>query len=108
MSLYHRLAGTKYAAVDAELEVPKISIHAFTSALHEFSLGHINGLDLLAMFDISEDDEITEAVWLRGKLNSAGDKKQFIRVLKDVLYLAEGGYAYKTEAAFVARINEEL
>ncbi len=96
-TLFERLAGTSGE---------KIGIHAFSGALAEFFRGEYTGAQVVSMFELTPE-QTTDAVWLRDKIAGHPNEVKFLRIFKDVLYLAETGVGYTTQAEFVARMNKE-
>lgn len=102
MSIYARMMG---------IEKPKISPHAFMSAMQEYMLGNMTGAEVTAAFSLSPEEQ-AQALALRDRLlQEASQNSNLARRLKalefeNVLILAEVRIApYNTEAAIVTRLG---
>ena len=102
-TLFERLSGVNLT----EGGETKLGIHAFSSAINELRRGKFTGPQVTAMFDLTPA-QVTTATMLKDYIIAAPDKNMFMRVFKDCLYMAEGGYAYLTQAEFVSRLQTEI
>ena len=87
----------------------KIGIHAFCGALNEFRRGKMTGAQVVAMFSL-DATQTTQATALKDLLVAAPQRTEFMRVLKDCLYMAESetDSPYLTQGDLVARLQEEV
>jgi hypothetical protein len=102
-TLYERLTGV---GLEADSNA-KIGIHAFISGLYEINRGYLTGADLNSYFDFTED-QITTVQTFISYVNAAPDTEKFMRVFRDISYLAETGAAYQTQQEFVQRLQAEI
>jgi len=103
--LFERLSGINLVEGD-----DKLAIHAFTGAINELRRGKITGAEITAMFNLTSE-QVTAALVLKDLIVAAPQKAEFMRVFKDVLYLAEtrtDDSKYGTQALLVARLQEEV
>ena len=116
MSLYTRLTnplptggGTFIDEEGNTIELPerKIPVHAFTGLLSEFERGYVTGAQIKAALNLA-DDEVTAAIAIKDLISQANNKTAMLRIFKDCIYLAEGGYAYTTQEELVTRLNAAL
>ena len=87
----------------------KIRIHQFSAALNELRRGKLTAQEFALMFSLSAG-QITAAQTLGALLGAAPNKMEFLRVLWDVLYLAERNAdpRYRNQAWIVQRLQEEI
>jgi hypothetical protein len=105
-TLFERLSGVGLAE-NGGVSDRKMSIHSFCGAINELRRGKLTRPQVVAMFSLDAGQE-TSLLTIRDYINAAPDKMAFLRVMKDCLYLAEGGYAYTTPATFFSRIQAEI
>ena len=102
MSLYSRL--TSPDSAQGEVKIP---IHAFCSCIYEHKRGYMTGAEFIALFNIDQPD-VSALTTLGALIDAAPNKIQFMRVFKDLLYLAESNLLYTTQGAFVTRLQNEV
>jgi hypothetical protein len=103
-TLFERLVGINTDATD-----DKMAIHSFCGALNELRRGKLTGGEIASMFGLDAAQQ-TDAVALKDLLVAAPDRIEFMRVLKDWLYLGEDDREprYRVQATFVARLQTEV
>jgi hypothetical protein len=87
----------------------KIRIHEFMSAFNEVRRGKMTGGEFVSIFSLS-GAQVTAATTLNSLLVAAPNKVEFLRVLKDLLYLAERNVLprYRDQTWVVSRLREEV
>ena len=104
-TLFQRLAGN-IPAGDTEKKLP---IHGFTSGLNELRRGKLTQAEFATMFELSAGQQ-TAMLTLKDLIIAAPNKVEFLRVLKDVLYLAElnADSRYRTQSWVLGRLQDEV
>lgn len=105
-TLFERLTGINLPE-DAGVNDRKMAIHSFTGALNELRRGKFTGQQIATMYNLTAPQQ-TSAIALKDLIVAAPQKTEFMRVLKDCLYMAECGDAYLTQAALTARLQDEV
>lgn len=100
MSLYTRITRP---ASPSEVKIP---IHGFCAMLLEWARGYVTGNDIATMFNLTAS-EITEGTWLKDQILAVpADKRgEFLRVFRDICYLAELQLMYTTQAEMQTRVQ---
>ena len=100
MSLYTRLTRPDRAA--GEIKIP---IHGFCALLLEWARGYVTGGEIATLFSLTPD-EVTDGTWLKDQVLAVpADKRgEFLRVFRDILYLAELQLMYTTQAEMQTRV----
>ena len=108
-TLFDRLVGVNLDPISQLPEDQKIAIHSFAGALFELHDGEITGMDIAGYYDLSAE-QITHAVQLNQLLQAAPNKAQFMRKMKDWLYMGETNTdaIYLDQANFIARMQREV
>lgn len=106
-TLFERLAGINLPPDSQDIAEQKMAIHSFTGALNELRRGKFTGQQVATMFGLTAGQQ-TAAIALKDLIVAAPQKTEFMRVLKDCLYMAEGRYAYTTQALLTARLQAEV
>ena len=104
-TLFQRLAGG-IPPGDAETGIP---IHCFMAAMNEVRRGKMTGPEFVTAFSLTAG-QVNAAQVLAGLLGAAPNKVEFLRVLKDLLYLAERNSLprYRDQSWIVQRLQEEV
>ena len=106
-TLFERLTGINLPQDSTNIAEQKMAIHSFTGALNEMRRGKFTGQQVATMYQLTGSQQ-TAAAALKELIVAAPQKTEFMRVLKDCLYLAECGDAYLTQAALTARLQAEV
>jgi len=97
MSILDRLSG---------LERPRLPVHQFWAAFVEWTDTKISRQDFITTFSITADEE-SELDWLKGKLDAAPNKSEFLHYIHSLFMLAERHmFNYHTKSVVKARIVE--
>lgn len=81
----------------------KLSGGQFLAGLTEWGMGHYTRQWVIDTFNIHPDDE-ADMDWLKGKYQDATQKERFSMVVRNQIYLLEGGQ--ETSANVVQRISD--
>jgi len=101
-TLYERITG-----VGLSEDGSKLGIHQFIAAIYEQQMGYFTAQNVVDAFSLTPAQE-SAAVTFVQLLNAAPDKMRFVRVFKNIAYLAEAGYAYQTASAMLTRLQDEV
>ena len=107
-TLFERLAG-----VQADGFPPaegKIPLHIFTSLMREYKDGRISGPEAKALMGLTTEN-VQDVQWIFQALSETPNKGEFLRAMKDRLYLAEWKGtrdAYAVENEFWTRLSDEV
>jgi hypothetical protein len=106
MALFDRLVGyTNGGAAPLPEGEAKLGIHAFVGGLAELARGSVTRAQVIAAFGIAPSEEADlDALIAKAAGLSAARRPEFRILMHDCLMLAEGRYAYTTQAAFVNRV----
>jgi len=102
-SLYERLTGVGLPSEQQD----KIAIHSFAAAIEENLRGYLTGAEVVNIYSL-DAAQTTQAQSFIALLGAAPDKLRFMRVFKNIAYMAETGDAYLTQAEFVSRLQSEV
>lgn len=87
-NLVQRLVGDLTPIEEVTLQQTKINIHAFTGALGELKRGKVTRADLITAFQLNAQQE-SQMDGLIARFQASTEKTEFVRVLKDLLYMGE-------------------
>jgi len=104
-TLFQRLAGN-IPQGDTEKKLP---IHGFCAGINELRRGKLTQAEFASMFELSASQQ-TAMLTLKNLIVAAPNKIEFLRVLKDLCYLAEldADARYRTQAWFLGRLQDEV
>lgn len=105
-TLFERLTGVGLTG-NEDASNRKIAIHSFSGALNELRRGKFTGQHISEMYSMTPAQQ-TAAIALKDLIVAAPQKAEFMRVLKDCLYMAECGDAYLKQAELTARLQTEV
>lgn len=105
-TLFERLTGIGLTGNEGVSD-RKIAIHSFSGALNELRRGKFTGQQISTMYSLTAGQQ-TAAIALKDLIVAAPQKTEFMRVLKDCLYMAECGDAYLTQALLTSRLQTEV
>jgi len=106
-TLFERLTGINLPQDSTDIAEQKMAIHSFTGALNELRRGKFTGQQIATIYSLTAPQQ-TAAIALKDLIVSAPQKTEFMRVLKDCLYMAECGDAYLTQALLTSRLQTEV
>lgn len=106
-TLYDRLKGNPEFEHSGNLSERKIPIHAFCGLLNEVRRGKHASNFITIAFNL-DTAQVNQMLALRDLFVACPNKEEFIRILKDCLYLAETGYDYLTQDDLLARLQEAV
>lgn len=106
-TLFERLIGSNLSAGSQLPEDRKMDIHSFCGALNELRRGKITGAEIATMFELDAAQQV-QAIAIKDLIVAAPQKTEFMRVLKDCLYMGEAGDYYLIQSEFIARLQDEV
>jgi len=109
-TLFDRISGQNLPrGVQQEPEETRIPLHIFSALIHEHFAGNVTGAQLVNLLNLDEG-QTADGVWLKQAILAAPDKSLFMRVFKNLLYLAEYSLTWQQvdETWFYNRLIAEV
>ena len=105
-TLFERLTGIGLDVNDDGTN-GKMGIHSFSGALNELRRGKMTGAEIVAIYNL-DAAQTTNAIAIKDLIVAAPQRTEFMRVLKDCLYMGESGDYYLTQAELISRLQDEV